>query len=291
MKKTTFPLSEVYRLLEPGPVVLLTTARAGRRECHAPVVAFDDGVHAAAHGLRGQQPELLVCQPQGVPGMRDQQFPRWSWRKRWWPAGTLRAGAWTSSRPLASHPCPPRASRPRSSPNVMPAWNARSGMQNWPPNTTSSSWKSSKRGLTSRGNGRGRYITRAKANSWWRAGRSICLPKNFTRRKKIMPIRPIRSRQLSRGRRMILLLRSGASADRRKCFPHLFRWRRSAETPLRQMTRSFSTVHGRSRTTKPRPACQSGSLSGRCIHREGGRVMAGLIKLNGRRRSCNQHER
>jgi flavin reductase (DIM6/NTAB) family NADH-FMN oxidoreductase RutF len=30
MKKTGFPLSEVYRLLEPGPVVLLTTARAGR---------------------------------------------------------------------------------------------------------------------------------------------------------------------------------------------------------------------------------------------------------------------
>ena len=30
MKKTTFPLSEVYRLLEPGPVVLVTTARAGR---------------------------------------------------------------------------------------------------------------------------------------------------------------------------------------------------------------------------------------------------------------------
>jgi flavin reductase (DIM6/NTAB) family NADH-FMN oxidoreductase RutF len=30
MKKTSFPLSEVYRLLEPGPVVLLTTASAGR---------------------------------------------------------------------------------------------------------------------------------------------------------------------------------------------------------------------------------------------------------------------
>jgi flavin reductase (DIM6/NTAB) family NADH-FMN oxidoreductase RutF len=30
MKKTNFPLSEVYRLLKPGPVVLLTTARAGR---------------------------------------------------------------------------------------------------------------------------------------------------------------------------------------------------------------------------------------------------------------------
>ena len=30
MKKRTFPLSEVYRLLEPGPVVLFTTIRAGR---------------------------------------------------------------------------------------------------------------------------------------------------------------------------------------------------------------------------------------------------------------------
>jgi flavin reductase (DIM6/NTAB) family NADH-FMN oxidoreductase RutF len=30
MKKKTYPLSEVYRLLEPGPVVLVTTARAER---------------------------------------------------------------------------------------------------------------------------------------------------------------------------------------------------------------------------------------------------------------------
>lgn len=30
MKKAAFPLSEVYRLLEPGPVVLVTTVRAGR---------------------------------------------------------------------------------------------------------------------------------------------------------------------------------------------------------------------------------------------------------------------
>jgi flavin reductase (DIM6/NTAB) family NADH-FMN oxidoreductase RutF len=30
MKKTTYPLTEVYRLLEPGPVVLVTTVRAGR---------------------------------------------------------------------------------------------------------------------------------------------------------------------------------------------------------------------------------------------------------------------
>ena len=30
MKKKPFPLSEGYRLLEPGPVVLLTTTRDGR---------------------------------------------------------------------------------------------------------------------------------------------------------------------------------------------------------------------------------------------------------------------
>jgi H+-transporting ATPase len=77
-----FPLSEVYRLLEPGPVVLLTTIRAG-----------------------------------------------WA--------------------------------------NVMPmSWHF----------TTSSSWKSSKRELIQRGNGPGRFIIRAKANSWWQAGRFICLP-------------------------------------------------------------------------------------------------------------------
>jgi flavin reductase (DIM6/NTAB) family NADH-FMN oxidoreductase RutF len=30
MKKRTFLLSQVYRLLEPGPAVMVTTARAGR---------------------------------------------------------------------------------------------------------------------------------------------------------------------------------------------------------------------------------------------------------------------
>ena len=30
MAKKTYPLSRVYQLLEPGPVVLLTTARKGK---------------------------------------------------------------------------------------------------------------------------------------------------------------------------------------------------------------------------------------------------------------------
>jgi hypothetical protein len=31
MEKTSYPLSEVYGLLEPGPVVLVSTARADAR--------------------------------------------------------------------------------------------------------------------------------------------------------------------------------------------------------------------------------------------------------------------
>jgi hypothetical protein len=39
---------------------------------------------------------------------------------------------------------------------------------------------------------------------------------------------------ISPGRWMIPIFRSGASADRRKFFALIFKWRRSAETPLRQ---------------------------------------------------------
>jgi len=58
-KKRAFPLAQVYGLLESGPVVMVTTA-AGSGEHHVHVVAYDDGVRAAAGGLRDQRPELLV---------------------------------------------------------------------------------------------------------------------------------------------------------------------------------------------------------------------------------------
>ena len=38
------PLSKVYQLLEPGPVVLLTTARGGPRQRHDAVLAHDGRV-------------------------------------------------------------------------------------------------------------------------------------------------------------------------------------------------------------------------------------------------------
>ena len=54
----------------PGRAAHHRSRRAGER--HAHVVALDDGVRAAACGVRGQQPELFLRQPQGQSGMCDQ---------------------------------------------------------------------------------------------------------------------------------------------------------------------------------------------------------------------------
>lgn len=51
MKKTSFPRSEVYRLLESGPVVLVTTARAGRANI----------MPMSWHLLMEFEPPLLGC--------------------------------------------------------------------------------------------------------------------------------------------------------------------------------------------------------------------------------------
>jgi hypothetical protein len=93
MKKTTFPLSQVYRLLEPGPVVLVTTSRAGR----ANIMTMS--WHTMMEFALADQLELR------------------------WPR---RAGKWPSSRPPAS----PAPSPANSSPKTLktnrrqPCWNA-----------------------------------------------------------------------------------------------------------------------------------------------------------------------
>ena len=58
--KTALPLPEVYALLEPGPVLLLSTAHRGQRNVMTHVLAFDAGVRAAAGGLRGQRPQPVA---------------------------------------------------------------------------------------------------------------------------------------------------------------------------------------------------------------------------------------
>ena len=55
MAKKTFPLSEVYRLLEPGPVVLLTTAGAGSKGRRPNVMTL------SWHMMMEFEPPLVAC--------------------------------------------------------------------------------------------------------------------------------------------------------------------------------------------------------------------------------------
>jgi flavin reductase (DIM6/NTAB) family NADH-FMN oxidoreductase RutF len=60
MKKTPLPLSEVYRLLEPGPVVLLTSARRGKTNVMA----------MSWHMMVDFEPPIVAC----VISNRDYSF-------------------------------------------------------------------------------------------------------------------------------------------------------------------------------------------------------------------------
>jgi len=181
MKKTSFPLSEVYRLLEPGPVVRSPRPRrAGER--HAHVVASDDGVHAAARWVACQQPELLVCQPQGIPECVI-NIPTVELAETVVACGNTSGRSVDKFNAFGLTPVPAACVKAPLIAECYASLECKVRDGNSSPNITSSSWRSSRHGLTRRGNGPGRYITRAKASSWWRAGRSICLRQNFTRRK------------------------------------------------------------------------------------------------------------
>ena len=126
MKKTNFPLSEVYRLLEPGPVVLLTTARAGRANV----------MPMSWHLMMEFEPPLVGC----VVSNRNYSF------------ASLKA----------ARECVINILTVELAETVLNFCFQFSEFQFF-------------KKLTRHGNGRGRFITRAKASSWWRAGRSICL--------------------------------------------------------------------------------------------------------------------
>jgi hypothetical protein len=175
MKKTTFPLSQVYRLLEPGPVVLVTTARAGRANI----------MTMSWHTMMEFEPPLVGC----VISNRNYSFeslkatrecviniPTVELAEKVVGCGNTSGRQVDKFKAFGLTPVTAACVKARSSPSVMPVWNARSLMESWPPNTTSLFLRSSKHGLTQRGNIRGRFITKGKACSWWLAGRSICLP-------------------------------------------------------------------------------------------------------------------
>ena len=64
----SMPLSKVYQLLEPGPVVLVTTASSGRVNAMTMSWHMMGRVRAAARSLRRQQRQLTASRRWLKPG-------------------------------------------------------------------------------------------------------------------------------------------------------------------------------------------------------------------------------
>ena len=97
--KKSFPLSRVYTLLEPGPVVLVTTALKGRAnvmalswhtmmEFEPPLVGCVMSNRNFSHGMLRASRECVINIP--TVNLAAKVTPA---------AATPRGGAWTSSRP------------------------------------------------------------------------------------------------------------------------------------------------------------------------------------------------
>ena len=175
-EKVSFPLSQVYRLLEPGPVVMVTTASKGRANIMTMswhmMIDFEPPIVGCVISDRNYTFNILKATKECVINI-----PTVELAKRSWAAGTPPDERSTSSRPFVLRRRPPPASRRRSSTNAMPISNARSSMRGWRPNTTSLSLRCSKRGSTPQGKTRGRFIISGEAPSWLPARRSSCPPK------------------------------------------------------------------------------------------------------------------
>jgi flavin reductase (DIM6/NTAB) family NADH-FMN oxidoreductase RutF len=110
--KKSYPLSKVYGLLEPGPVVLVTTARKGRANVMTlswlTMMDFEPPLIGMVMSDRNYSFAALKATKQCVINI-----PTVSWAGRWWPWATAPAGAPTSSRPSASRRGRPGWSRRR----------------------------------------------------------------------------------------------------------------------------------------------------------------------------------
>ena len=60
MVKKSLPLAKAYQLLEPGPVVMVSTFYQRQAQCYDHVMAYDDRFRAAAYWMRDQRPKLFV---------------------------------------------------------------------------------------------------------------------------------------------------------------------------------------------------------------------------------------
>jgi len=125
MKKKKFPLSEVYRLLEPGPVVLLTTIRSGRAnvmpmswhlmmEFTPPLVGFVVSNGNYSFATLKQTKECVI------------NIPTVELAKTVVACGNTSGSNVNKFEKFGLTPVAAKLLSLRLSPNVTPAWNARS---------------------------------------------------------------------------------------------------------------------------------------------------------------------
>ena len=177
MTKKSFPLSRVYRLLEPGPVVLLTTAEKGR----ANVMTM------SWHTMMEFEPPLVGC----VISDRNHSFgvlkatrecviniPTVELAAQVVGCGNTSGRKLDKFKALRPHAGGRRAGQGAADRRML----CRSRMQGrrreaGEPNTAFSFSRCCKRGSTPQRKIRGRYIIAAEALSWLPARRSSCLRK------------------------------------------------------------------------------------------------------------------
>jgi flavin reductase (DIM6/NTAB) family NADH-FMN oxidoreductase RutF len=118
-KKTDFPLAQVYGLLEPGPVGLVTTARAGRANI----------MPMSWHTMMEFVPPLVGCvisnqnytfETLRTTGECVRNVPTVALAKKWWLAAMFPVNRWTSSKPFTLRRRAAQSSRPRLSLSVTP---------------------------------------------------------------------------------------------------------------------------------------------------------------------------
>jgi hypothetical protein len=178
MEKTTFPLSQVYRLLEPGPVVMVTTARKGRTNIMTmswhTMMEFAPPIVGCVISNRNYSFEILKATRECVINI-----PTVELAEKVVDCGNASGQRVDKFKAFGLTPVAAACVKAPLIAECHANLECKVIVGSWSPNTTSLSLRSSKRGLTHRGNIRGRFITRGKVYSWLLAGRSSCLPQSL----------------------------------------------------------------------------------------------------------------
>ena len=141
--KRDFPVSNMRRFLEPGPIVLVSSALQGRDQHHDHGLAHDHGVRALAGRLLHleREPQFDWCAKARSASLTSQPP---TWRRRWSASATVRAATSTNSRSSGSTAEKAQKSWRRSFRSATPTSNAGSATRASSTSTVCSSGRSSR---------------------------------------------------------------------------------------------------------------------------------------------------